>query len=446
MPAPRLFRTATFRLTALYLLLFVASVGALGALLIFTARSTAQAEARAQISSEVNLLLYEFREDGLDELLEEIEERIDKSPPGRRLLYVVQNPGGRVIFDRIAPASEPLGWHRFDGDAPSEFHFTRLDNGYILGVGKDLAGMHATQQALVRTVGWVLVAALLMGACGGLILSRRSLAQLQGITRTAREVGEGRLSRRIELRNTGDELDDLGRTLNGMLDQIENLVLNVRHVSTGIAHDLRTPLARLRNRLEDLCAQAHGGAQAEGLLAAIAEVDSILQTFGAMLRLAEVEAGTLKAGFKPLDLSCLVRKLVDAYRPLAEDREASIEARVTDGIGIRGDAALLQQLLANLIENALQHGGPKAEVLVSLEQGQGSVLMGVADRGKGIPAEHRSRVMQPFQRLESGADHCGFGLALAAAIARLHDAGLQLLDNHPGLLCRVEFPSPDLPQ
>jgi signal transduction histidine kinase len=439
MPIPRLLRTATFRLTALYVLLFVVSVGVLGALLIFTARSTAQAEARAQISSEVNLLLYEFREDGLEELLEEIEERIDKSADGQRLLYMVQSPNGRVIFDRVVPAAGAPGWQRFNGDAPREFHFTLLDNGYMLGVGKDLAGMQATHKALASTVGWVLAAALLMGACGGLILSRRTLAQVQGITRTAREVGEGRLSRRIELRNTGDELDALGHTLNGMLDKIESLVSNVRHVSTGIAHDLRTPLARLRNHLEDLSAQAPGGVQAQGLVAAIAEVDSILQIFNAMLRLAEVEAGTLKAGFKPLDLSALVRKLVDAYQPLAEDRGASIAARIADGLVIRGDAALLQQLLANLIENALQYGGPEAEVLVSLECERGHMRMGVADRGSGIPAEHRARVMKPFQRMDSNPAHCGFGLALAAAIARLHDASLVLLDNDPGLLCVAEF-------
>lgn len=443
MRAPRLLRTATFRLTALYLLLFVVSVGALAALLLFTARTTVETQAREQISTEVNLLLYEYQEDGLEELLEEIEERIDKSASGQRLLYLVQNPAGRVIFDRIPGTTGQLGWQRLDDGGARVFHFTRLDNGYLLGVGKDLAAAQATQQLLARALGWVLAAALVMGVCGGLLLSRRTLAQVQDITRTARDVGDGRLSRRIELRNTGDELDDLGQTLNGMLDKIEHLVSNLRHVSTGIAHDLRTPLARLRNRLEDLMILAQGGTQQEGLTAAIAEVDTILHTFAAMLRLAEVEAGTLKADFRKLDLVALVRQLADAYQPLAEDHGASIDVRVADGIEIRGDSALLRQLLANLLENALQHGGPEAKIVVGLRQVQHAAVLSVADRGAGIPPEQRARVIMPFERLGSEPGNCGFGLALVTAIARLHDAEMQLLDHRPGLLVEIAFPRAD---
>ncbi|HKX55645.1 MAG TPA: HAMP domain-containing protein, partial [Xanthomonadales bacterium] len=316
---PKILRTATFRLTALYLLFFALSVGALALLLYFTARSALEAEVRAQITTETNLLMFEYREDGLEELLEEAEERIDKAAPGQRLQYAVQSPQGKVIFDTIPALPDAEGWHYFDGDIPRLFYFTPLKGGYVLGVGKDLVSLQSTQDILARTTGWILAVALLIGLVGGLILSRRTLAQLRDITQTAREVGEGRLSQRIPLSHSGDELDELGQTLNSMLDRIEHLLSSVRHVSTGIAHDLRTPLARLRNRLESLHASTADATQQQALELALAETDTILQTFSSMLRLAEVESGTLKKSLKALELSALLLQLADAYRPLLEE-------------------------------------------------------------------------------------------------------------------------------
>ncbi len=435
----KFFRSATFRLASLYLLLFVFSVALLVWLLFFQVRKTLENEARLQIANEVNLLVFEYQEDGLEELLEETEERIEKSRSRDRLLYMVQNPQGRVIFDRVPPVDSDYGWHQFRGGTNELFYFERLDNGYVLGVGKDMSALAATERAMGRTLLWAFVVMLVLGAAGGVWLSRRTLRQLDSITRTAQAVGAGRLAERIPLRDTGDELDELGRTLNLMFDRIESLVANVRQVSTGIAHDLRTPLARLRNRLEGLHADKNGLSDT-AVGEAIAEVDSILQTFASLLRLAELETGVLRAGFVTVDLSTLVHQVVELYQPIAEDSGKTLRCGQLDpDLFIRGDKNLVQQLLVNLLENAYQHAGQNCDVVVSLVRENPQILLRVADNGVGIPVAERERLIKPFQRHdESGGT--GLGLALVHSIAQLHDAQLRLLDNHPGLLCEVGFP------
>ena len=438
---PRILRTATFRLTLLYLLFFAASVCALAGLFYFTVRSALESEVREQITTETNLLLFEYREDGLDELLEETEERIEKSTTGNRLQYLVRNPAGKMVFDSIPDSYDTTGWQVIAGDIPRLFRFTELEDGYVLGVGKDLVGLQSAQRALARTVGVILAAALALGSVGGLVLSRRTLAKLRDITQTARAVGEGRLSQRMSLRNTGDELDELALTLNKMLDRIEGLMSSVRHVSTGVAHDLRTPLARLRNRLEALRDDASSSTQSSGLQQAISEIDAILQTFASMLQLAEVESGTLKDRLKPVNLGAVVRQLADAYTPVADEAGLQLKLQAAGDVMVRGDAGLLQQLLANLFENALKHMGSGSQVEIQVQRVAGQVRLEVADNGSGIPEAERVRVLQPFERLGNEAGNSGFGLALVSAIARLHDADLQLLDNRPGLRCRLVFPT-----
>lgn len=434
----RFFHTATFRLTGLYLLLFFTSVGMLVALLFYQVRETLQAEARTQISNEVNLLLFEFREDGLDELLEETEERIEKNQTRDRLIYMVQNPAGRVIFDRIAKVEPPFGWRMLNDDSPALFFFEKLDNGYVLGVGKDMSSLAATERAMGRTLLWAILAVLLMGSCGGIFLSRRTLAQLDSINRTAQAIGGGSLTQRIPLRDTGDELDELARTLNQMFDRIENLVANVRQVSTGIAHDLRTPLARLRNRLETFQTEHHRLTE-EAIASAIAEVDNILQTFAALLRLAELETGVLKERFTPVDLTAMASQILEVYKPIVEDAGKRLSSREMNMAVIAGDKNLLQQMLVNLLENALQHAGDGCEIVVSVKQKGSECMLQVADNGVGIPAAERDRVIKPFQRLDESVG-TGLGLSLVHATAQLHGGNLHLLDNHPGLLCQVTFP------
>jgi signal transduction histidine kinase len=442
---PKAWESATFRLASLYLLMFVASVGILAGLLFYRVHTALESEIRTQIANEVELLLFEYREDGLGELMEETEERLEKSRSGQRLSYMVQSPDGRVVFDRIAAATPPYGWHHFDSDPPMLFHFTALDNGYVFGVGKDLTSVDAVDAAMLRTFLWALGAVLLIGGAGGYALGRRTLAQLDAITRAAQAIGAGRLTQRIPLRHTGDELDRLGETLNHMFDRIERLVANVRQVSTGIAHDLRTPLARLRNRLEALREQTSTASHEAGIALAVDEVDEILGTFAALLRLAEVEAGSLRAGFRHVDLSHLVHQVADAYAVAAEDARCRLLVDVEDLISLSGDGSLLRQALANLVENALQHGGADLTVRIRLHRTADDIVLAVEDNGPGVPAAERERILKPFERMDSSrsAGGSGLGLALVAAIARLHDGRLQLGDNHPGLRCEIAFRGPN---
>ena len=455
MRLPKAFRTARVRLLALYLLLFIGSVLTLEALLFWQLRATLQGEVRTQITTEVNLLLFEYREDGLSELLEEIEERIDKNSPRQRLSYVVQNAQGQVIFDRIAPIAAPYGWRSITNNVAShnvatnsdltEFYFTALDGGYVLGVGKNLAALTELKQAISHSLMVAAIAALLLGGVGGWILSRRTLAQVEAINHTARAIGGGRWGQRIAVQHTGDEFDELSQTLNHMFDRIEQLVANVRQVSTGIAHDLRTPLARLRNHLEELRAQPPADLD-QALSAATAEIDAILRTFAALLRLAELEAGALRESFKPVDLAALTQDLVEAYQPLGDDSGIAFSfasgASASQSCIIQGDKNLLQQLLANLFENTLQHLSAGCEVSVRVERHGAQVILQIADNGTGIPASERARIIKPFQRLDPAGTNSassGLGLALVAAIAQLHGSELQLLDNQPGLLCKLCF-------
>ena len=437
----KVLNTATFRLAGLYLFLFTFSVCLVVGLLFFQMRTLIETEAREQIQREIHLLRFEYQEEGLDELLEETEERIEKGRHHNRLMYSIQNPAGRVIFDRIGKVSEPYGWRYLKGDHEGIFYFLKLDNDYVLGVGKDLSANYALERAMGRALIGSLVIVLILGTIGGIVLSRRTLAQLDSINRTAHAIGAGRLGERIPVRHTGDELDDLGKNLNRVFERIEQLVANVRQVSTGIAHDLRTPLARLRNRLEHLRDESEENEQA--VQEAIDEVDNILHTFAALLRLAELEAGSLKTGFQRWDLSVLTHSVVEAYSPMAEENGFALKVDIEKDVYIDGDKSLLQQLLVNLIENAFQYAqvpDQVGQVHIALSQNRDCMVLSIADNGPGIPDSEKERILRPFQRM-SETKGTGLGLALVVAITELHGAKLTLLDQNPGLCCQIVFPN-----
>ncbi|POP52267.1 sensor histidine kinase [Zhongshania marina] len=439
MRLPKPFDSATFRLTGLYLILFVISVSVFVALLFIQVQKVLEHETRSQITIETNLLLFEYREDGMDELLEETEERIEKSRTRDRFIYMVQNPSGRVIFDKVEPVNAPYGWRQTKGEQPTLFFYTQLESGFILGVGKDMGVLATLERAFEQTLFWSLTLALVLGTSGGLILSRRTLSRLESINRTAKAIGAGQLALRIPCRNNGDELDAHCNTLNQMFDRIEQLVNNVRQVSTGVAHDLRTPLARLRGRLETL-QNSSLPIPPESLEEAIGEVDKILDIFAALLRLAELEAGSLRSGFCPVKLHTLIQNITEAYQPIAEDDGNTLKLATVDDVSIAGDVNLLQQLLANLIENALEHGGKPSEVTIGLQKSRKKIVLSVADRGPGVINEEHSYIVKPFHRLEN-SNGTGMGLAMVSAITRLHDGTLIFVDNEPGLRCEIHFPA-----
>jgi signal transduction histidine kinase len=314
------------------------------------------------------------------------------------------------------------------------------DDSYLV-VGEDPHGIDEVQDTIVDAFAWGLAITLILAVAGGALVSARFLRRIDAINRTTNAIIEGNLSDRVPAQGTGDELDRLAENLNRMLDRIQSLMGNVRQVSSDIAHDLRTPLTRLRHRLEAARAQSKDGT-APVIDEALDDIDELLAMFSALLRIAQIEAGAHRASFDEVDLSELFRNLAETFAPVADDQGQRLAAEIAPDVAVRGDRQLLVQMLANLVENALRHTPTGSRITLSLvdtPQGPRGV---VADTGPGIPEEAREKVFRPFYRLEASRSTpgSGLGLAMVAAIAGMHGIEVALADNEPGLRVTLLFP------
>lgn len=442
---PRVLRTANFRLALSYAAVFSLSVFLLGVIVFFGVRSSLEQQLRGQIEAEVGQLLVDYRDDGLEELHHDIRERIEGNP-ARRLYYFMQSPEGRVVFDPLPAIPTPDGWHTArvpvlgtkDATATVLLQALTLDGGYKLAVAADLAPIQDAARAIRRAFGWAFLFTLVAGAVGGLWIGQRFLSQVDAITQVADRIGGGDVMGRLPSRRTGDDLDQLTTVINRMLDRIQRLLENVRQVSTSLAHDLRTPLGHLRQTLEALRVEAPQDTLRNE---ALRQLDAILETFTALLRIAEVESGSRKAGFELLCLSEVLETVADAYGPVAEDNGQRLTHRIAPGLYMRGDRNLLTQLFANLVENAVRHSGRGSELHLALEHvADGAFTATVSDTGPGIPSAEHAHVFKPFYRLDASrtGPGSGLGMSLVAAIASLHDLSVSLEDNNPGLKVRLQ--------
>jgi signal transduction histidine kinase len=295
------------------------------------------------------------------------------------------------------------------------------------------------------SLAWALLLTVGLGAGGGVLISRNVMHRIDAINRTTRQIMSGALQERMAVADRGDELDQLARNLNAMLDQIEHLMVGMRQVTDSVAHDLRTPLTRLRSRLEITLVEAetHDDYRA-AIQEAISEADRLLGIFGALLSIAEAEAGTMQRSFQKVALSDLARQMADLYEPAAEEAGLSFVSDIRAEPEVLGNQQLLAQAIANLLDNALKY--TPAEGIVTLtvsgpEGGRGPCVS-VSDTGPGIPAEQRESVLRRFVRLEASRSTPGngLGLSLVDAVARLHGARLEMDDNHPGLIVSLVFP------
>ena len=292
------------------------------------------------------------------------------------------------------------------------------------------------QRAIIRAFAWSGGLTLVLAIAGGALLGSNFLRRIDTITRTSRAIMEGDLSARIPVRGTHDEIDQLVASLNAMLARIQQLMDGLRQVSSDIAHDLRTPLGRLRQRLEDARERATTTADYSAATdAAIEEADALLETFSALLRIAQVEAGAQKSAFAPFDVSALLKSLGETYQPVAEDLDRALEVQIEPGATLTGDRQLIAQLVSNLLENALRHTPEGTKVRLGLHrQGEGFEIE-VADNGPGIPASEHDKVFDRFYRLDRSrsTSGSGLGLAMVKAIAGLHGLAIRLEDAKPGL-------------
>jgi signal transduction histidine kinase len=310
-------------------------------------------------------------------------------------------------------------------------------------VGRDISDATAFRNRVKVTLLWAGLVALGVGLLGGTLMSRNLLRRVEQVNRTSERVMAGNLSDRVPLDGTSDEFDQLAANLNRMLDQIERLMTAMREVTDDVAHDLKTPLSRMRVRLElALLDPADGSSQTEAIRAAIDEADRLLATFNALLSIAELESGTRRDESEALDLSEVARSAAELYEPVAEEKGFVLSLATETGVRIRGSRHLLSQALANLLDNALKYAGG-GEIQIRVLRGDGRAALEVTDRGQGIPEADRGTVFDRFVRLERSRSTPGngLGLSLVRAVVRRHHGTVELADNRPGLRVRLEFPA-----
>lgn len=429
----RIMRSANFKLALLYAAVFSISALVLVTFIFLSVRDDLMQQAHARVEGEIAQLMGDYRDDGMEELRHDIRERIE-TDPSNRLYYSILAPDGRLLFDRIENTRE-RGWHRRISLSGHDLLIDSvpLEEGYTLIVAADLTIIHKIEEAIRGRLAVMLLFVLAVAAIGGWLLSRRFLKRVDRLSRTAEQIGAGQLSARIPTSGSGDDFDQLACTINRMLGRIEQLVAEVKHVSTDIAHDLRTPLGHVRQKLEHM--QKTGGNPDE-IAETIAMLDATLETFAALLRIAEIESGSRRAGFATVDLSAMLHELVELYQPVLEEAGMRLRTEIAPGVTIVGDKALLMQALVNLIENAMHHS-KATELFVSLRDH----TLVVADNGQGVGDTTQEQLLQPFYRADPSRSGpgSGLGLPLVHAITRLHEAELTLSDNKPGLRIALGF-------
>ena len=436
--------------TGSFLLAFVL----LGAGVYYAVSSLLLHDARELVNNDAAGLFDLYREDGSSALFEELQRRQAK-PEDPDAVHVLVSPQGRVRLGNIAllPHRSPAPrWIEFNearlaneaSDVPLRViaRQQRLSDGSLLVTGLRLRSQDRFL-ALMQRISLVAFAfAATLGGMVGWLTSRWVSRRLRSLDVTAERVGEGELALRVPLDHSDDAFDRLARRFNAMLDRIGELLEGVRHATDHIAHDLRTPLTRLRNRLEGLRQQPSDASQRAALEGAVAETDQLLQSFGALLRLARIEAQAPAAADPLLDLSELVVDAVELYVPSAAERDIRVRVDLHT-VWVRGDRDQLFQVVVNLLDNALKYAPAGSEVATRLQECDEGVVLEIADCGPGIPEADRERVFDRFQRLEThrGSPGVGLGLSLVRAIVHRHGGRIALLDSAPGLRVRVILPT-----
>ncbi len=460
-------RTTAFRVTLLHLALTLVGTLVLSGLAWWATAGFAARQVAQQVERDMGVLRQAAALSGLRGLALSIEARI-ASDRDRVEYYLLATPDGRRLAGNLAEAPLRPGWRTLRLARPGEARGEAkgesgaglpllalgsvLPGGAVLVVARDLSPVEALEERLLGAAGWVGGGALLLGLAGGLLIGRGVARRAAAMAAALDAVQAGDLGRRLPIRTgaapgAGDEFDRLAARINATLDRLQALMAALREVTDDIAHDLRTPLTRLRQRLEAAGRAADPAAWRAEAEAAIAECDAILEVFAALLRIAQVESGTRRAAFAPFDLSAAAEAVAEAYAPAAEERGQALTVAIAPGLGSVGDRTLIAQMIANLVENAVRHGREGGRVALALEAApDGGAVLRVADDGPGIPPEERERVFRRFHRLDQARSTpgSGLGLALVRAVAEAHGLGVALGDAAPagGLEVRVTFPPP----
>jgi signal transduction histidine kinase len=456
----KLLRTTAFKLTLVYLGIFILFAASLLGYFALNTRRLITEQITATVNGEVNGLSEQYGQGGLRRLVIVVDVRSRR--PGSSL-YLVTTPSGEGLAGNVGSLQPGVldrpGWletnyHRLEAPEGAEHRalvrVVQLPGGFHLLVGRDLEERERLFGIVVNAGQWSLALVIVLGLAGGFFVSRRILSRIDAMTGTAQTIMAGDLSGRLPVAGTGDELDRLADNVNAMLERIEALMRGLKEVSDNIAHDLKTPLTRLRNRCEQALRSASGEAGYRAALeSTIAESDDLIRTFDALLMIARAESGQARENMTEFDASEIARDVGELYEPVADEKGIALKVEAPAAAPVRGNRELVSQALANLIDNAIKYAGPNgkvngvpAEIVVKAGNDGERITLSVADRGPGIADADRSRVVERFVRLEQSRSEpgSGLGLSLASAVARLHGGELKLEDNQPGLRTTIALP------
>jgi len=457
----KLLRTTAFKLTLVYLTIFALFAVFLLGYFAFNTRRLFNEQITNTVNLDIEGLTNQFNTAGIRRLVLIVEARSRR--PGSSL-YLVTTPTGEGLAGNVGSLPQGVmanpGWtetvyRRLDESDISELHralvrVSHLPGGFRLLVGRDLDERDRLYDVVLDAGKWSAAIVVILGLAGGFFVARRVLRRVDAMTDTTRTIMGGDLSGRLPVAGTGDELDRLAENLNAMLERIEALMRGLKEVSDNIAHDLKTPLTRLRNRAEEaLRRQPSEAGYRAALESTIEESDGLIRTFNALLMIARAESGQARDNMVEFDAAEVARGIGELYEPLAEEKGLELTVAAPASVPVTGNRELVSQALANLVDNAIKYAEPEAQkngapsgiVVKAAAEGDRVVLM-VADKGPGIPESDRGRVVERFVRLEKSRSvpGSGLGLSLAAAVARLHGGELRLEGNEPGLQAVIVLP------
>ncbi len=450
-----LLRSSPFRITVLFTVLFTVSSVVMLAFIYVGASREFRKTLRNQIATETAVLKRDFQDRGYEDLVEMIQAR-SNAPATGFFLYAIADRSGKQRIGNLPIEHLNAGWREAtlrhnivdpgdDGETLLMMLGSPLGDGNVLIVAAGLDQSHDLRQLIIDSLVSSLAFVLPLVLSGGLLLSRAVLARVSRIHRVSRRIMAGDLSRRLPITGSNDEFDKLSESMNAMLERIEELMASIKQVTTDIAHDLRTPLGRLRQHLESRrLADPTVEVCLETIEKAKSETDQILRTFDALLQIGQISALDLRKRFTKVDLSELVQQLAESYRPVAAEKGQHFDAQIEAGLRVHGHRELLAQMLVNIIENAINHSPKGAHINLWTGGQEGQVELILADSGPGIPPDDRKKIFRPFYRLERSrkTPGSGLGLALVRSIAKVHGVSISLGDNAPGLVFGLSFPNP----
>ncbi|MGC1862987.1 MAG: HAMP domain-containing sensor histidine kinase [Methylocystis sp.] len=444
-------RSSTFKLALVYIAIFGAVVVGLFYYVYWSTASFMRSESDRAIAAEFVILNNAYANGGRGGLTAAITQRLaDRGFDGGDYLLTDSSftplAGNLVAWPPLAKASS--GWGDLgaqEGHARLRATFETLSDGGHLLIGKDVGGLDAFGQNINAALILCLCFVFVLAAVASVSVTRRTVGRIEAINATSRAIMQSGLGQRIPLRGTRDEWDELAANLNSMLDRIEELMRQVKQVTDNVAHDLRTPLARMRGRLEKAYNKQRDGDGDQALIGdTLADLEGVLRMFSSLMRISQIEAYDRTTAFRPLNLAEIAKEIVELFDAAAEDKGVDLEILGDSCVLVMGDRDLLFDAVTNLVDNAVKHGRAAGHVKVAVNESDGEARISVADDGPGIPADQLQHVFKRFYRLERSrnAPGNGLGLSLVAAVARLHGARIELIDNLPGLDVQLSFPSP----